>query len=269
MVGSAFSLPELLVIGAMRAGTTSLFRYLSQHPSLDRGLRKEIDYFTYFYDRGPRWYRAHFAPRWASTKSFEACPYYLFHPLAPQRVAELLPHARIVVLLRDPIDRAFSHWRHLSRVGVETLPFDEAIAAEAERLRGSEELLRTGRTLRVRDHERFSYMARGRYAAQLERWLEYFPAESIRVFQFDDLVAKTQTVLDEVCRHAGVPTFVPDDLRNFSEVGRSAEYRESAHAGAEGPSAELRARLEGELAAEGAKLRALLEANPILTPPIP
>src|SRR4051812_20031887 len=113
-------LPSVLIIGAQKSGTTSLSSYLVEHPDMLPSLRKEVHYFSFNYERGVNWYRAHFPythhlRRGALT--LDATPYYLVHPLVAQRAAQLLPHAKLVVLLRNPVDRALSHYQHEVRGG--------------------------------------------------------------------------------------------------------------------------------------------------------
>ncbi len=224
LVGAVFSLPDFLILGAMRAGTSSLFQYLAQHPELYRSQRKEIEYFTYEHVRGERWYRAHFAPLWSAKRSYEACPSYLFHPLAPKRTYALLPNAKLIVLLRAPAERAYSHWQHMTRLGFETLPFADAVKAEPARTHADARRIADGRILQSKAWERFSYVARGFYAEQLARWLEFYPREAFHVVQFDQLISEPQRTLDDLCDFLRVARFVPADLRNFSNIGRDRSY---------------------------------------------
>ena len=134
-------LPSVLIIGAQKGGTTSLFSYLVQHPDVLAPLTKEIHYFDLQYDREDKWYRGHFPfarrlERGAVT--IDASPYYLPHPLVPARAAQLVPEAKLVAVLRDPVDRALSHYHHEVRAGRESLSFADAIDQEAERLAGEE-----------------------------------------------------------------------------------------------------------------------------------
>lgn len=231
--GAAFSLPDFLIIGAMRAGTSSLFKYLAQHPELYRSQRKEVEYFTNEHARGERWYRAHFAPIWSRKRSYEACPSYLFHPLAPRRASTLLPEAKLIVLLRDPAERAYSHWQHMTRLGFETLPFADAVAAEPTRTRTEAALVADGSLARSKSWERFSYVARGFYAEQIARWRAVYPAEAFHLVQFDDLIADPLQTLDRLCDFLGIARFVPADLRNFSTAGRGGDYGKPRQRGAE------------------------------------
>jgi hypothetical protein len=113
-------LPNFIIIGSARSGTTSLYNYLVQHPGIAPALRKEVHFFDYNYQRGCSWYQGQFPThpymhymqtihRQAMITG-EASPYYLFHPYVPQRVAQLLPEIKLIALLRNPIERAFSHY---------------------------------------------------------------------------------------------------------------------------------------------------------------
>src|SRR5215208_8528317 len=118
-------LPDFLILGAQKAGTTALYAYLRWHPQITGPSFKEVSFFDRHYARGERWYRAHLPMRRSSIVG-EASPSYLFHPLAPERVAQMLPNARLVALLRNPVDRAFSHYQHEVALGREPLSFEAA-----------------------------------------------------------------------------------------------------------------------------------------------
>ena len=110
-------LPDFLILGAQRCGTTSLYNYLAQHPSVGPlVLEKGAHYFSTNYDKSLAWYRSHFPMKWRAAAerrhgrpfvTGEGSPYYLFHPLAAQRVAKTLPHVKLLVMLRDPVERAY------------------------------------------------------------------------------------------------------------------------------------------------------------------
>src|SRR5215216_7751234 len=130
-------LPDFLVLGAQKAGTTALYAYLRRHPQIAGPSWKEVSFFDRHYARGESWYRGNFPSRpatWLARRRAgaepivgEASPGYLFHPHAPQRVATLLPNVRLIALLRDPVDRALSHYHHELALGRESLSFEEAI----------------------------------------------------------------------------------------------------------------------------------------------
>ena len=158
-------------------------------------LRKEVHYFDRNASQDAGWYRAHF-PRQSQLKrhhaiAVEATPYYLFHPYAPQRARAVVPDARLIALLREPGERAFSQWRHNRRRGVEPLEFQDALDAETDRLAGEEDRLADPAYVSAA-HQRFSYVARGRYAEQLERWAASYPGDQLMVSTTDELFGSKQ-----------------------------------------------------------------------------
>lgn len=193
-------LPSFLIIGAQRAGTTTFFGNLAEHPDIRPPIRKEVHYFSVHFELGINWYRAHFPlsivtlPEW---QTFEATPYYLFHPLAPSRIQPVLPSARFIVILRDPVDRAASHYRLNVARGNEDLSFEEAIRAEPQRVPTSLEELPTG-SPELDRHRLYSYLARGRYVEQLERWFSLYERSRFHIVDFADLAND----LRESIRHA-------------------------------------------------------------------
>ncbi|HSC50186.1 MAG TPA: sulfotransferase domain-containing protein [Gaiellaceae bacterium] len=199
-------LPDFLVLGAQKAGTTALYAYLRRHPELTGPSWKEVSFFDRHWVRGVAWYRGNF-PNKARTRGVlvgEASPSYLFHPLAPERVQEVVPEARLVALVRNPVDRALSHYNHEVALGREPLPFEEALDAEDERLRGEVERMLADPGYFSREWWGHTYRARGRYAEQLERWLAAFPQEQLLVVPTDDLAADPGGVYGRVLAFLGV-----------------------------------------------------------------
>lgn len=200
--------PSALIIGAQRSGTTSLFNYLVRHPDVLPSFGKEIHYFDLHYARGVRWYRGRFPYRHRLREgglTLDASPYYLMHPQAPARAAQLLPEAKLVALLRNPVDRAFSHYQHEVRDGRETLAFGEAIEREAERLAGEEERLGTDPDYYSFNHHRYSYARRGQYVEQLRRWAGHFPRARLLVLQSERLFRDPAVTLGTVQEFLGLP----------------------------------------------------------------
>jgi hypothetical protein len=198
-------LPQAVILGAQKSGTSSLHYYLVQHPGVVAPLRKEVHYFDLNLARGEAWYRAHFGLASEPGLSIDSSPYYLFHPLVPARLHTLLPEARLVVLLRDPVRRAYSHYWHERDKGRETLGFEAAIDAEPARIDADHARLARGEIETSAAHQHFSYLARGRYAEQLERWLELFPKERLLVLRFEDLVRDPLGVLNGTLAFLGLP----------------------------------------------------------------
>jgi hypothetical protein len=201
----ARALPDVVILGAQKSGTSSLHYYLVQHPGVIAPLRKEVHYFDVGYGHGEAWYRAHFGRRGQPGLNLDSSPYYLFHPAVPERLHALLPQARLIVLLRDPVRRAYSHYWHERDKGRETLEFEAAIAAEPARLGDSEAALAEGRIGRNAAHQHFSYLARGRYADQLERWFALFPREQFLVLRFEDLAREPLVALNRTLAFVGLP----------------------------------------------------------------
>jgi hypothetical protein len=197
-------LPAFLLVGAQRAGTTSLFYSLRRHPHVARPATKEVHFFDDQYWRGVDWYRSFFATsaerrlarlRGGDLVAGEATPYYLFHPAVPERVAATIPSVRLVVLLRNPVDRAYSHYRKMRRMSLERLSFEDALDAEEERLAGEEERLLADPRYRSNHHRRHAYVGRGLYADQLERWLTHLPRDflGLRSWQPPDFEPRNPT----------------------------------------------------------------------------
>ncbi len=197
-------LPDAMIIGAMKSGTSSLHFYLTQHPQVIPPLRKEVHYFDLNFGRGESWYRANFGRAGQHGVNIDSSPYYLFHPQVPQRAHALVPHARLIVLLRDPVRRAYSHYRHERDKGREPLSFEDAIAAEPDRVGRAHERLANGEIERSEAHQHFSYLARGRYAEQLERWLRVYPRERVLVLRFESLAQEPLPVVNSSLRFLGL-----------------------------------------------------------------
>lgn len=248
--------PDFLVIGSKRGGTTTLYHALTRHPQVaalvPRVQRiKSPQYFALHHDRGQAWYRSHFPIRRPGMISGEADPYLLYHPLAPRRVAQEAPEARLVAMLRDPVERAFSH--HWDRVknGVEQLPFLEALDAEPERLAGEVEALLDDPEHPRAAHEHYSYLDRGRYDTQLARWLAAVPARRLLVLRSEDFYARPGEVFTDVCRFLGIRPWIPDEFG-----------RHHAHADRPKVAPEVRERLWPLFAESTDRLADLLGTDP-------
>jgi hypothetical protein len=194
----------VLIIGAQKAGTSSLFTYLAEHPSMAPPFRKEVHYFDVNYHRGIRWYEAHFpvvqrGPSAGRRIGFEASPYYLAHPLAPHRIRGLLPGAKFIVLLRDPVARAISHYHHEVANGRESEPLPVALDREWERIAPDLDRLIDEPLHRSELHRRFSYQARGLYADQLAVWFDLFDREQVLILDSGRFFREPAACLARVC----------------------------------------------------------------------
>jgi hypothetical protein len=223
------ALPGAVILGAQKCSTSSLHNYLTQHPGVIAPLRKEVHYFDINYARGEAWYRAHFGREHEPGLNLDSSPYYLYHPAVPGRMHELLPDARLIVLMRDPVRRAYSHYWHERDKGRENLSFEDAITAEPERLGRAEEMLASGEIASSHEHQQHSYLARGRYAEQLERWFELYPREQILVLRFEEFVREPLAGLNRTLAFLGLPaaTAVNLEARNTRRYPPMAEATEA------------------------------------------
>ena len=207
-------LPQYQIIGAQKCGTSSLFSYLAAHPRVYRSYRKEVHYFDLNYDKPVNWYQSHFSYRWQKVLSGDASPYYIYHPSVCQRLWELAPEAKLIVLLRNPVNRAYSNYEHNVRLGMETLSFEDALMEEDARLAGEVEKIVCNPFYASVSHRQHSYRSKGVYAQQLEIWLGRFPREQFLFIRSEDLYESPgptyQTVLDFLdLQPFKVPRFAP------------------------------------------------------------
>jgi hypothetical protein len=209
--------PDVIITGAMRAGTTSLLGYLGQHPGIRRSSKKEIHYFDYHFDKSDEWYRAYFprirpsAPR---PVFLESSPSYLFHPKAPERLASVLDDVKLIALLRNPVERTLSHYFHEVRRGREPLGMLEAFEAEEQRLVGEVEKIARDDSYPCKPHRYFSYKARSVYIEQLRRWEPWLRRGQMRVVHSEDLYSDPERVVEELFDFVGVdPGLWSPDLR--------------------------------------------------------
>lgn len=202
-------LPNVIIIGAQKSGTSSLFSYLVQHPQIRGSSRKEVHFFdggslpgVDNFKKGSKWYRSHFPlnlePR--ETPTIEATPSYLFVPSVPARISTLLPGVKLIAVLRDPVERAISHYFHEVRAGREKRPIMSALVEEDDLLAP----IWKSENFQSRQFRSFSYKARGRYAEQLIRYFSFFSKDQILVFSSKELFEATDETLSRVFNFLGV-----------------------------------------------------------------
>ncbi len=211
------TLPTFLIIGAMRSGTTALTRYLRVHPQVFMPRKKELHFFDLNFDRGLDWYAAWFADADGAQAIGEASPTYMYFESAVVRMAEVLPDARLIAILRNPVDRAYSHyWWNRAR-GQEPLGFADAIAAEPERLASGDFPAR----------RRGSYLDRGRFLRQLQRVCDHYQRGAILVLVLEELRARPGETYSGLCRFLDIEdSFAPAQLGE--PAAGSARFRSPA-----------------------------------------
>lgn len=218
-------LPDFILIGAQRSGTTSLFNYLSQHPEIHPSFPKEIHYFSNHYHKGEIWYRSHFPLRINIRKSTyhykrnfitgEATPYYLIHPCAAERTSKCVPDVQLIVLLRNPVDRAYSHYHHQVKMGTEILPFKEAINMEDMRISGEIEKTKNDEKYRSLNLQNYSYLYRGIYFHHLQTWLRFFDREQLLILESEQFFNNPSRIIEQVYEFLGVSGYKLNGFRKY------------------------------------------------------
>ena len=235
MMASGYRRPNFLGIGVQKGGTTTLHALLDKHPQVMLAQCKEVHYFSLHYHLGEAWYASHFASALTNQCCGEITPYYLFHPLAAQRIKDLRPDMRMIVLLRDPVSRTLSQVFHSYRLGFESLEPEAALEAEAERLASAEPYVMRGG--RHRSHQEHSYLARSRYEVQLARYEACFPRDQLLLLRSEDLFSQPEQVWAQV-----------QSFLNLDSVPLPSLPRENAGRGeAAGVSPALRLKLRQQL----------------------
>ena len=218
--------PSFFIIGTQKGGTTSLYNYLVQHPCVLSATEKEIHYFSDNYQKGPNWYNQHFPSLLRKLRQMlscrhyvvtgEATPFYMFHPLAPSRIHEAFPSAKIIMMLRNPVDRAFSHFRYHVKLDAENLSFEEAIEAEPERLEGEIERMASDEGYNGTNYKLYSYLKRGIYVEQVERWFALFPKEQILILKSEDFFSEPERCFATVQKFLGVRSVSLSSYKKFN-----------------------------------------------------
>ena len=224
-------LPDFLVIGGQKCGTTSLYNYLGRHPEVTRSSKKEPLYFDTMYSLGSLWYRAFFPSRFDKPDCLvgDGSVHSILHPHAPARAFGLVPQAKIIILLRNPVDRAYSHYQMSKRNRMETLSFEDAVHGEDERL---------GVELRkINENGRYfspafvyhSYLLRGVYVDQIMRWMDVFPREQFMIVDNEDLSSETLKTMNGVyefleLRPRGELKTKKSNVRNYPDMDPSIRH---------------------------------------------
>lgn len=211
LTGPIRSLPDFIIIGTARSGTTSLYYDICQHPCVLPAAYDELGYFDSNYHLGQNWYRSLFPTlfsKWLvkQKKQFaitgEDTPFYIWDPIVAKRILKILPNIKLIVLFRNPVDRAYSNYHLAVREGSENLSFEDAIQVELKNLDKINDNIK-------QDVNKYaiarSYIAKGFYADQLKIWLELFRFEQLIIISTEDLESNPQKTLDNIYDFLKIP----------------------------------------------------------------
>lgn len=230
--------PDFLIVGSKRGGTTSLFNYLIQHPGIlgtypRLRAKKSTDFF---FGNGPThlfWYRSNFHSeifRTMRTRELgyrplacEASPYYIWDPRVAAKVCAFDPGMKAILVVRDPVRRAWSHYHERVQNGVEPLTFAQALTFEDNRLEGEVERMLEDPRYHSTAHDWYSYRTRGEYLPQIQNWLQHFDRDQLLVLVSEDLYSRTQPTIDDICRFLEIPTFTVPSISAFNATWRTQE----------------------------------------------
>jgi hypothetical protein len=228
LTGKQRILPNFIIIGVPKCGTTALYEYLIQHENVLSALWKEIYFFDRYYPRGLDWYRANFP--YKLTKFFketknkssfltgESTPTYIHHPLAPNRIANDIPDVKLIILLRNPVDRAYSHYQMEKRLGYENLEFSEALDQEDQRLKNENMKMVNDSNYYSYEWQTHSYKHSGHYAELLTKWMKFFPKENLLILKTEEFNENPSQVFHQVLNFLDLP--MQDVKYNKINVGK-------------------------------------------------
>lgn len=221
-------LPDFIVIGVGRGGTTSLYHYLGQHPCIRKAAYDELGFFDTNFDLGINWYRSlfptiftkkHIIRKWKHFMTYDITPSYVRRPWVAERISKILPDVKLIVILRNPVDRTYSHYNMGVKEGSEKSSFEDVIKDDMVKLESN--VLHGNEYFRISVEN--SYLARGFYAEQLQIWLNLFPKDQIFVISTEDLASKTNETLGTVFDFLKLPSYKIQNLDrqrvgNYSEM---------------------------------------------------
>lgn len=206
-------IPDFLIVGAQKGGTSSLYFYLKFHPNIKRPIKKEIHYFNIYFSKGLKWYKAHFPLQSEKYLTGEASPDYLFHPETPQRVKALNSNMKLILLMRDPIERAYSAYQMNKRMGIDPrATFEDAVQFELEHQEEFKEVYNY-------EKHNFFYLERGLYAKQLKNWTASFDEDQILLIKSKDFFSQTKNVLLKTYEFLNIESKLPPTLKPMN-VGK-------------------------------------------------
>ena len=226
LTSSFRSMPDFIIIGAAKCGTSSLYQYLIQHPNIKSAFQKEPSFFNKYFDKDLTWYRSNFPIHRQDFITGEASPGYISYPPAPQRIAKLIPSVKLILLLRNPVDRACSFYYHkLKFLGnKDPLSFEEAIKQEPIRLNLNSELRKIIDDEKCYNREDYyylhkkyyhhTYLCNSIYIDYIKHWLRFFPKKQLLILKSEDLFEDPRATYARVLEFLNLPEW---DLKKYKK----------------------------------------------------
>ena len=215
-------LPDFFIIGVVRSGTTSMYHYLDEHPSIVKSAYDELGFFDDNFRLGWAWYKTLFPTtitkrivkrKTGNFLTFDDTPFYIYNEDVAKKIKNYFPKTKLIIILRNPIDRAYSNYHLGVRMGDEKRTFDQAVDDEMQKIEEYNEI-------EMDDYISQSYLGRGIYAKQLEIWLKYFPASVIKILESERFSNDTEKTMNEVFEFLDLPNH---NIRNLKKKN-VAEY---------------------------------------------
>lgn len=226
ITGPLRTLPDFIIVGAARSGTTSLYNYLIKHPYIIPPQKKEIHYFDYYYNHGLKWYKSFFPLSFKQlylSKKYkfkfltgEASASYMFHPLVPKRIQLIRPNIKLIMLLRNPVERAYSYYSFNLQRGIEKDSFEKVIENEFKRLGKEIEEMLINDNYVIHKWERFSYIASGIYLNQIQNWFKYFSKKKILIIKSEDFFENPSKFLSTTLKFLNLPDFQLNSYEKYN-----------------------------------------------------
>ena len=199
------TLPDFIIFGESKCGTNSLSANLIEHPKIPP-FSRSIHFFDAAFDNGVGWYKQYFPTKWKKKDQLTGeCTPYLHYPHSAKRVFSVVPNVKLIAILRNPIDRAYSNWKMETTFGYENLPFAEGVKEEENRIGKEIEKILENESYWSLPLFRYSYLERGKYAKNLKSWFEIFPKEQILIISSEDFDSKPQETVNNIFQFLNLP----------------------------------------------------------------
>ena len=222
-----FSKPSFIIIGTVKGGTTSLYNYLTLHPSILPAIQKEVNFFNrnHIFQKGLKWYLAHFPqiPQNLNLIAGEASPNYMYYRGAAKRAFKCLPEVKLIVILRNPIDRAISHYYMACRLGQEKRSLAESLAGEVEIIKN---IPQQGFEAVNFLQQPAGYLRCGLYVYFLKQWMNVFPRERVLVLKSEEMYEEPAATMEGVFDFLGVANHQLSEYKNYFYGSYSREEEE-------------------------------------------